>query len=329
MRGLVTVFGGSGFIGSQTVRALAKQGWRIRVAVRRPWQAYRQRLLGDVGQIEIVQANVRAAETVERALAGAEAVVCAIGTPFESGKQSFAAVRAEGPKTIAEAAQRHGAHNFVFVSGIGAAADSPSKAGRATAQGEAAVRAAIPGAVILRPSVVFGPEDSFFNRMAAMAVASPVMPVFRPQTRAQPVFVADVARAAAAALASPASAGRTYELGGPSIYTLRELTEITLAEIGRPRPIIALPPAAASAIGLAGDVLAFLHGPLPMLLKPPITSDQIALLSIDNVVSEGALGLADLGVTPQALEPIIPTYLYRYRKGGQYADLAPPEALRA
>ena len=329
MRGLVTVFGGSGFIGSQTVRALAKQGWRIRVAVRRPWQAYRQRMLGDVGQIEIVQANVRIAETVQRALVGAEAVVCAIGTPFESGKQSFEAIRAEGPKTIAEAAQRHAISNFAFISGIGASPDSPSKAVRATAQGEAAVRAAIPGAVILRPSVVFGPEDTFFNKMAAMALASPVMPVFCPQTRVQPVFVADVARAVAAALADPAAAGRTYELGGPSIYTLRELTEITLAEIGRPRPIIDLPAAAGGAIGMAGDVLAFLHGPLPMLLKPPITTDQIAVLSADNVVTDGAPGLADLGVTPQALEPIIPTYLYRYRKGGQYADLAPPEALRA
>ncbi len=329
MRGLVTVFGGSGFIGSQTVRALAKQGWRIRVAVRRPWQAYRQRLLGDVGQIEIVQANVRVAETVERALEGAEAVVCAIGAPFESGKQSFAVVRAEGPKTIAEAARAHGVQRFVFVSGIGASPDSASRAVRATAQGEAAVRATIPDAVILRPSVVFGPEDTFFNKMAAMAVASPVMPVFCPGTRAQPVFVADVARAAAAALSDPAAAGKTYELGGPSIYTLRELAEITLAEIDRPRPIVALPPAAAALIGIGGDVLAFLHGPLPMLLKPPITSDQIAMLSADNVVANGALTLADLGVAAQALEPIIPTYLYRYRKGGQYADLAPPEVLRA
>ena len=329
MRGLVTVFGGSGFIGSQTVRALAKQGWRIRVAVRRPWQAYRQRLLGDVGQIEIVQANVRVAETVERALQGAEAAVCAVGTPFERGKQSFEAVRAEGPTTIAEAARRHGIGQLVFISGIGAADDSPSKAVRATARAEAAVREAIPSAVILRPSVVFGPEDTFFNKMAAMAVVSPVMPVFCPQTHVQPVFVADVARAVAAALADPASFGQTYELGGPSTYTLRELTELTLAEIGRPRPIIDLPPGIGSLIGLSGDVLAFLHGPLPMLLKPPITSDQIAILSTDSVVSDGALGLADLGVAPAALEPIIPTYLYRYRKGGQYADLAPPEALRA
>jgi uncharacterized protein YbjT (DUF2867 family) len=329
MLGLVTVFGGSGFIGSQTVRALAKQGWRIRVAVRRPWQAYRQRLLGDVGQIEIVQANVRVAETVERALEGAEAVVYAVGAAFESGRQSFSVVHAEGPKLAATAAARLGVDRFVFVSGIGADPASASKAGRAKAEGEAAVRAAIPGAVILRPSMVFGPDDNFFNRMAQLAVASPVMPLLGAATRVQPVFVADVARAAAAALADPAAPGRTFDLGGPSIYTLRELTQLTLAEIGRPRPLLALPGSAAGVLGLAGDALAFLRGPLPMLPVPPITTDQLALLKTDNVVRDGAPGLAELGVTATALEPIIPTYLYRYRKGGQYADLAPPEALRA
>jgi len=328
MRGLVTVFGGSGFIGSQTVRALAKQGWRIRVAVRRPWQAYRLRMLGDVGQIEIAQANVRLVETVDRALEGAEAVVYAAGTPFESGRQSFEVVRSLGPKAAAEGAARLGIHNFVFISGIGATPDAGSKAARATAEGEAAVRAAIPGAVILRPSVVFGPEDAFFNKIAAMAVSTPVMPVFGAATRIQPVFVADVARAVAAALADPAAAGRTFELGGPSIYTMRELTELTLAEIGRARPLLPLPWDVAGLIGMAGDAIAFLRGPLPMLLEPPITSDQLALMKPDNVVGAGMPGLADLGVAAAALEPIIPTYLYRYRKGGQYADLAPPEALR-
>ena len=329
MRGLVTVFGGSGFIGSQIVRALAKHGWRIRVAVRRPWQAYRLRLLGDVGQIEIVQANVRVAETVERALEGAEAVVYAVGAAFESGKQSFGVVHAEGPARAAETAARRGASQFVFISGIGADSASPSKAGRAKAEGEAAVRAAIPGAVILRPSVVFGPEDNFFNKLAQMAVMTPVMPVLAGATRVQPVLVADVARAVSAAVADPAAAGRTFELGGPSVYTLRQITEITLAEIGRARPLVSLPSGAAGLLGFGGDVLAFLRGPLPMLLPPPITTDQLALLTIDNVVADGAPGLADLGVTPTALEPIIPTYLYRYRKGGQYADLDAPAALRA
>jgi len=330
MRGLVTVIGGSGFIGSQAVRALAKQGWRLRVAVRRPWQAYKLRMLGDVGQIEIVQANVRAAETVERALEGAEACVYAAGTPFESGRQSFEVVRAGGPATAAQAAARLGVAGFVFVSGLGAVDSSPSKAARATADGEAAVRAALPGAVILRPSVVFGPDDAFFNKIAAMATMSPVMPVFAPATRVQPVFVADVARAVAAALADPAAAGRTFELGGPSVYTMRELTEITLAVIGRPRPLLAVPPPLAGLIGAAGDAIAFLRGPLPMLLKPPMTTDQLALLGVDNVVSAGAPGLAELGVAATALEPIIPTYLYPYRKGGQYADLSPPpETARA
>jgi NADH dehydrogenase len=324
MRGLVTVFGGSGFIGSQAVRALAKQGWRLRVAVRKPWQAYKLRLLGDVGQIEIVQANVRVPETIAPALEGAEACVYAAGTPFESGRQSFELLRADGPRDAAQAAARLGVSKFVFMSGIGAVADSPSKAARATAEGEAAVRAAIPGAVILRPSVVFGPGDTFFDKIAAMAAPSLVMPVFHGATRLQPVFVADVARAIAAALHDPAAAGRTFELGGPSVYTMRELTELTLAVIGRPRPLVDVPGAVASAIALGGDLIGFLRGPIPLLLKPPLTTDQLALMSVDNVVGPGMPGLADLGVTPTAVEPIIPTYLYPYRKGGQYADLAPP-----
>jgi uncharacterized protein YbjT (DUF2867 family) len=330
MRGLVTVFGGSGFIGGQIVRALAKEGWRIRVAVRKPWRAYRLRLLGDVGQIEIVQANVRVTESVERALDGAEAVVFAAGAAFETGAQTFASLNADAPAAVAEAAARLGIASFVFVSGIGATADASSKAARAKAAGEAAVRAAIPGAVILRPSVVFGPDDQFFNKIASMAVLSPVMPLFGGgEARLQPVFVADVARAAARVLADPETAGRTYELGGPTVYTMREITELTLKEIGRPRPLVSVPWGLAGLIGAAGDVQAFLHGPLPIIAAPPITSDQLALLKADNVAAERALGLADLGVTAQALEPIIPTYLYRYRKGGQYADLAPPHALPA
>lgn len=331
MRGLVTVFGGSGFIGSQVVRALAKQGWRVRVAVRRPWQAYRLRLLGDVGQIQIVQANVRVPETVERALEDAEGAVYAAGASFESGRQTFAALRAEGPAMVADAARRLGVRKFVLISGIGAAADSPSKLARTAAQGEAAVRAALPGAVILRPSVVFGPGDAFFDRIARMAVMTPfAMPIFHGATRLQPVCVSDVARAAAAAIAEPSAEGRTFELGGPSIYTMRELTKLTLAEIGRPRALVELPGALASLIGVAGDLIAALRAMAPILMPPPMTSDQLALLSVDNIVSEGAAGLGDLGIQPTAVEPIIPTYLYPYRKGGQYADLEPPtEAVRA
>jgi NADH dehydrogenase len=331
MRGLVTLFGGSGFVGGQIVRALAKQGWRIRVAVRKPWRAYRLRLLGDVGQIEIVQANVRSPETVEAALDGAEAAIYAVGVLFESGPQSFEAVQAEGPRTVAEAAARAGIERFVLVSAIGADAASASRYARSKAEGEAAVRAALPGAVILRPSVVFGPEDQFFNRFAAMAVLSPAIPLMGGgQTRMQPVFVADVARAAAQALHDPGAAGRTYELGGPTVYSFRDLMEITLKVIGRPRSLVSVPWSVAGLLGALGDLQARLHAPLPMIPPPPITTDQLAMLKTDNVVAPGALGLADLGVAATALEPIIPTYLYRYRKGGQYADLEPPpEAARA
>jgi NADH dehydrogenase len=329
MHGLVTIFGGSGFVGGQIVRALAKEGRRIRVAVRRPWQAYKLRVLGDVGQIELVQANVRDAPSVERALEGAEAVIYAAGVLFESGRQSFEAVQAEGPRTVAEAAARLGIERFALVSAIGADAHSVSKYARTKAAGEAAVRAALPGAAILRPSVVFGPEDQFFNRFAAMATMSPVIPLIGGgHTRMQPVFVADVARAVAAALA-PEAAGKTFELGGPQVYSFRRLMEIMLAEIGRSRLLLPLPWDAAGLIGMLGDVQGALRAPLPMLPPPPLTTDQVALLRTDNVTAPGAPGLAELGLAAQALEPIIPTYLYRYRKGGQYADLAPPEALKA
>ncbi|HEY3798242.1 MAG TPA: complex I NDUFA9 subunit family protein [Caulobacteraceae bacterium] len=327
MRGLVTVFGGSGFIGGQVVRALAKQGARIRVAVRRPWQAYRLRLLGEVGQIEIVQANVRVAETVSRALIDAEAVVYAAGTPFQYGAQTFASVRAEGPGEVAAAAAAQGIARMAMISGIGASPDALAASARAVAAGEAAARAAFPGVTILRPSVVFGPDDAFFNKLAQIAALSPVMPVFGGgEARIQPVFVADVARAVAAALSDPATAGRTYELGGPAIHTYRQLVELVLAVTDRRRTLVSVPWGLAGMLAAGGDLLAALHGPMPMLLKPPLTTDQLDLLRIDNVAS--GPGLAELGVTaPVALEAVLPSYLYRYRKGGQYAELTAPEPL--
>ena len=308
MQGLVTIFGGSGFVGSQIVRALAKRGARIRVAVRRPWQAYRLRLLGDVGQIEIVQANVRVAPTVESALDGAEGVVYAVGALFESGKQGFAALQAEGPAGVAEAAARAGATRFVLLSAIGADPQSASKYARTKAEGEAAARAAIPSTTILRPSVVFGQGDGFFTRFAELASISPVLPLIGGgATRFQPVFVADVARAVAAALADPAAAGATFELGGPSVYSFRELMEIMLGVIGRRRLLLPVPWDLASLIGAVGDAQGFLRGPLPMLPPPQLTSDQVKMLRVDTVAADGALGLAALGVPAQALEPIIPT----------------------
>lgn len=320
MRGLVTLIGGSGFVGAQVVRTLAKQGWRIRVAVRRPWQAYKLRLLGDVGQIEIVQANVRVADTVARAMAGAEAAVYAAGVLYESGRQGFESLHVQGPREVAEAAAREGAR-LVLISALGSDPASPSRYGRTKAAGEAAAKAALPGVTILRPSIVFGPQDHFFNRFASLALLSPALPlVGGGATRMQPVFVGDVARAVAQALADPDTAGRVYELGGPGVHTFRDLMELMLREIGRRRWLVPVPWSVAEAIAIAGDAVAWLKGPLPMLPEPPLTSDQLAMLRTDNVVSPGAAGLADLGIAATAMAPILPTYLYPYRKGGQFAD---------
>jgi len=322
MKGLVTVFGGSGFIGSQVVRALAKRGWRLRVAVRNPGRAYRLPMLGDVGQIEVMQANLRAPGSVARALDGAEACVNCVGILSQSGRQRFEAVHVEGAREAAAQAHAAGAQRFVQISAIGADDASRSGYARTKAQGEAAVREAFPGATILRPSIVFGPEDDFFNRFGAMATLSPALPLIGGgHTRFQPVFVGDVALAVAAAVASAGAEGRTFELGGPGVYSFRELMEVTLAEIGRRRLLLPLPFAAARAIGRAGDLIAMLTP-----LSPPITSDQVEMLKSDSVVAAGAAGLAELGVTPTALEPIIPTYLYVYRRGGQYADMVQPAA---
>ncbi|MBA3810594.1 MAG: complex I NDUFA9 subunit family protein [Caulobacteraceae bacterium] len=318
MKGLVTVFGGSGFVGSQIVRALAKHDRRVRVAVRRPGRGYRLPMLGDVGQIEIVQANVRDAASVGRALDGAEACVNAVAVLYQSGRQTFEGLNVAGAREIAEAARARGIGRFVQISAIGADAASGADYARSKAAGEAAVREAIPSATVVRPSVVFGPGDAFFNRFAAMATVSPVLPLIGGgATRFQPVFVGDVAAAVAAAFSDGAASGGTYELGGPSIYSFKALMVLLLEQIGRPRLLAPIPFAVAKILGLAGDALAATG-----ILAPPITSDQVEMLRTDNIVVPGALGLADLGVAASALEPIIPTYLYRYRKGGQYAEAA-------
>jgi NADH dehydrogenase len=317
MQGLVTVFGGSGFVGSQVVRALAKSGARVRVAVRNPGRGYRLRMLGDVGQIEVAQANIRDAASVARALEGAEACVNAVGVLFESGRQRFDDLHAAGAGLLAREAVKAGAERFVQISAIGADAKSPAVYARSKAAGEAAVRDAAPFAIILRPSVVFGADDQFFNRFAAMAGLSPALPLIGGGgTRFQPVFVGDVAEAVARALDDPAAAGRIYELGGPGVYTFKALMEIMLAEIGKRRFLAPVPFPIASLLGRAGELAARVG------LPPPITVDQVAMLKVDNVVAPGALGLADLGITPQALEAVIGSYLYRYRRGGQYAELS-------
>jgi NADH dehydrogenase len=315
MQGLVTVFGGTGFIGRQVVRALAKRGYRVRAAARNEGQGYRLRMLGDVGQIEVVQANLRNRASVERALDGAVACVNLVGVLYETGRQGFEAVQAAGAQTVAECAAAQGITRFVQMSALGADANSPSKYARTKAQGEAAVRAIIPSAVIIRPSIVFGQEDRFFNRFGQMAAISPVLPLVGENTRFQPVFVGDVAAAIANAVQDPAAAGRTFELAGPSVYTFRELMELVRRETGRSPVLVPVPWPVAKLIGVGGDIQA-------RFMAPSLTSDQVELLRHDNVPAEGAPGLAELGVTsPTRVETVIPTYLYRYRKGGQYAEL--------
>jgi uncharacterized protein YbjT (DUF2867 family) len=315
MQGLVTVFGGSGFVGGQVVRALAKAGHRVRVAVRQPNLAYRMRMLGDVGQIEVVQANVRNQASVVRALNGAEACVNLAGVLWESGRQKFQSLHVMSAQNVAQAAASAGVKHLVHVSALGAKADSNSKYYRTKAEGEAAVRAAFPGATIVRPSLVFGVDDKFFNKFAQIAALSPIMPLVGGDTRVQPVFVGDVAAVIAKAAASPAAVGVTYELGGPTVYTMREVMQVILTETGRDRPLAPLPWLIASLIGSLGDLQA---GIIP--LAPPLTSDQVEMLKTDNVADGGLPGLAEAGVIATAVEAIVPTYLYRYRKGGQYAE---------
>ncbi len=315
MQGLVTVFGGTGFIGRQVVRALARRGYRVRAAARNEGAGYRLRMLGDVGQIEVVQANIRNRVSVERALEGAVACVNLVGVIYEGGRQDVQGIHAEGAATVAEIAAARGITRFVQMSALGADPNARSKYARSKAQGEAAVRAAIPSAVVIRPSIVFGQEDHFFNRFGQMAAISPVLPLVGGETRFQPVFVGDVAAAIANAIEIPDAAGQTFELAGPTVYTFRELMELVRHETGRNPALVPVPWAIAKLIGIGGDIQA-------RLMAPSLTSDQVELLRHDNVPAEGSAGLAALGVAnPTPVEAVIPTYLYRYRKGGQYAEL--------
>lgn len=323
MQNLVTVFGGSGFVGTQVVRQLAKAGWRIRVAVRNPNLAYRMRMLGDVGQIDLVQANVRNRASVLRALDGATAAVNLVGVLYETGRQGFQAIHAMGAKTVAEAAREQGVARLVQMSALGADAESTSKYARTKAEGEVAARAVYADAVVIRPSIVFGQDDHFFNRFASMASFSPVLPlVGGGATRFQPVFVGDVGKAVALATTLDEAAGMTYELGGPATLTFRQLMELMLAETGQRRFLAPLPFPIARALGSVAELTAG-------VVAPPLTSDQVELLRTDNVVSGAYPGLLQLGITPATLEAILPTYLYRYRKGGQYADQEARELARA
>jgi len=311
--GLVTIYGGSGFIGRHLVRALAQRGWRIRVAVRRPDLAFYLQPLGRVGQIHAVQANLRYPDSVKRAAEGSEAIVNLVGILHQRGPQSFEAVQAEGAGAVAKAAAEAGAR-LVHVSAIGADARSESDYARTKALGEKAASSAVPEAVILRPSIVFGPEDDFFNRFAALARFLPALPLIGGgETRFQPIFVGDVAAAIAAAVEGRAKPATTYELGGPEVKTFRELMQLMLREIGRERLLLPLP------FGLARLQAFFLE----FLPNPPLTRDQVLLLEKDNVVSAKAerdgRTLKGLGVAPTTLEAVLPSYLWRFRKTGQYA----------
>ncbi|MBU3888915.1 complex I NDUFA9 subunit family protein [Methylosinus sporium] len=318
---IVTVFGGSGFIGRHVVAALARDGWRVRVACRRPDLAFFLQPLGKVGQIFPVQANLRNPASVAAAVRGAEAVVNLVGVLAEGGKQKFSALHAQGAKTIAEAAVAAGAKHLVHVSAIGADKNSSSVYARTKAEGEEAIRAAFPGAVILRPSVVFGPEDQFFNRFGALARYLPVEPVIGEATRFQPVYVGDVAQAVALAVDGRAQAGATYELGGPEVKTFRAIVEYALKITERDVKILPLSFATGAMIARVTQTLHSLSlGLFPSLLTT--TVDQVELLRHDNVVSAQAeaagLTLEGLGIAPTAIEAIVPSYLYRYRKTGQY-----------
>ena len=315
MQDLVTVFGGSGFVGSQVVRALAKRGLRVRVAVRQPHLAYKMRLLGDVGQIQVVQANIRNEASVARALEGAQACVNLVGVLYETGRQKFQSVHVIGARTVAAVAKAEGIGRLVQMSALGADAASPSNYARTKAEGEAAVREISPDAVILRPSVMFGPGDGFFNKFAAMAALSPVLPLIGGgATRFQPVFVTDVAKAVTQAVTDPACAGKTYELGGPGVFSFRQVLDQIMTVTARRRLLLTLPFPVASLIGKLGTLFALTP------VAPPLTDDQVELLKADNVVSGAWPGLAELGIEAETVEAIIPTYLYRFRKGGQFAD---------
>lgn len=317
---LAVVFGGSGFIGRNVVRELAKRGWRVRVAVRRPHLALFLRPMGSVGQIQLKQCNLRHRPSVAEALRGADAVVNLVGLLHQTGPQTFSAVQRDGAASLAALAREEGVERFVHISAIGADAASDSLYARTKAQAEEAVREAIPAATIIRPSIVFGPEDSFFNKFAAMASLSPVLPLIGGgKTKFQPVYVDDVADAICEALARPEAAGRTFELGGPRVYTFRELMELMLRETARKRLLLPVPFFAASLIGVVSQAA----GRLPFV-EPVLTVDQVKLLKHDNIVrGEGDTGtLKDLGIDPHAVESVLPSYMVRYRKYGQFTEQA-------
>jgi len=315
---LVTVFGGSGFLGSQVVRALLRDGYRVRIAVRNPNLAFESQTQGRVGQLQRVACDVRNPAQVAAALEHATAAVNLVGVLHESPWQSFKDLHATAPETIASACVKRGIDRLVHISAIGADPDARSRYARTKADGEARARKALKSTTVIRPSVVFGRDDDLLNRFGALAAMSPALPMpGGGGTRFQPVYVGDVAEAVTRGLSDPSLAGKTFDLGGPEILTLRQILELVNTETRRDRALVPMPWSAAGALGLMMEPLSWVG------LAPPLTRDQVTLMRTDNVVSPSAAGLADLGITATGIEAIAPTYLWRYRDGGQFADMAP------
>lgn len=306
VRKVATVFGGSGFIGRYLVQRLANHDFVVRVAVRDPAGARFLQTQGRVGQIVPLAASVTEEAAAARAIAGANLVVNLVGILHERRPGDFQRIQAEGAGRVARLAAAAGAERLVHVSAIGADPASPSAYGRSKGEGEQAVRAAFPGAVILRPSIVFGPEDGFFNRFAGLSRMLPFMPVIAGGTRFQPVHVGDVAAAIVAAAEREDTPGRTFELGGPRVASFRELLRYILEVTGSRKPLVDIPPGIAALQARMGEFLP----------NPPLTRDQLLMLERDNVVAEGAAGLAELGIAPKAMEAVVPGYLARFRPGG-------------
>lgn len=315
---IVTIFGGSGFVGRYIARRMAKDGWRVRVAVRRPNEAHFVRPYGVVGQVEPILANIRNEDSVRAAMVGSDAVVNCVSVLQESGKQTFEALNDAGAGSIARIAAEEGIGRLVHISALGADLESDSNSARTKAEGEQAVLAAFPSAMILRPSVIFGNEDQFFNRFADLTKLSPVLPIVGGNSLFQPVYVDDVAQAACLGITGDA-AGGIYELGGPEADTLSSFIHRMLKVIRRSRLVVNLPFFVGSIMGGVLGLMQFLS--LGIFTNTILTRDQVKQLRKDNVVSDGAKSFADLGIEPTGVDAVVEDYLYQYRPYGQYAEL--------
>ena len=321
--GLVTVFGGSGFVGRHVVRALVADGWRVRVATRRPHLSPELRVNGMVGQVQLVQANLRFPDSVDAALEGADACVNLVALLHESGRQTFEALHVEGAAAIAKACAAHGITNLAHISAIGADPDAESDYARTKAEGEARIRDHVPSADILRPSIIFGEGDGFFTRFAAMANMAPALPLIGGgDTQFQPAYVADVAKAVATVIRQGTN-GTLYELAGPQTYSFKALMRFTLDASDRRRLLVPVPWFAAGALGFMGE----LSGALPFV-APFLTRDQVDNLKVDNIASGDHPGFAAFGIMPDTIEAVVPEYLERFRKYGQFHETRSPAKYR-